>query len=92
MDAAVWGLLGTIVGTLASIGTTWISGRHAFSLQREAASDEYRERHRAFQRETLIQLQDVLHDSLRMMTRAYFEDTNSFKKSGEWERSFLSEG
>ena len=91
MDAAIWGLLGTIVGALASIGTTWISGRHAFSLQRQAASEEQTERHRAFQRETLIQLQEALHDSLRMMTRAHIEDTTSFKKSGDWGRSCLSE-
>ncbi|MFO1205916.1 MAG: hypothetical protein U1E63_09370 [Burkholderiales bacterium] len=91
MDAAVWGLLGTIVGALASIGTTWISGRHAFSLQRQAASEEQMERQRAFQRETLIQLQEAVNDHLRMMTRAHIEDTDAFKKSGNWGRSLLSE-
>ncbi|WP_156873769.1 hypothetical protein [Perlucidibaca piscinae] len=91
MDAAIWGLLGTIVGALASIATSWIGGRHAFGLQRQVASEEQKERHRAFQRETLIKLQEALHDSLRMMTRAHLEDAASFKTSGNSQTSILSE-
>lgn len=91
MDAAIWGLLGTIVGALASIGTTWIAGRHAFGLQRESATLERAERFRAFQRETLIQLQDAMHDSLRLTTRAHIEDTAAFRRTGEWGKPVLSE-
>jgi hypothetical protein len=90
VDAALWGLIGTIVGALASIGTTWISGRHAVSLQRQAASLDRLERARAFQRETLIELQDALHDALRMVTRAHLEDVAAFKKGEKWGSSFLS--
>lgn len=90
VDAAIWGLLGTIVGAFASIATSWIGGRHAFGLQRQAVSEEQKERHRAFQRETLTQLQEALHDSLRMTTRAHLEDEASFKKSGDCRTSVLS--
>lgn len=91
MDGAIWGLLGTIVGAAATLGVTWISGRQAFGLQRQAASYERLERHHAFQRDTLLQLQDALHDALRMMTRLHLEDVDSAKESGHWGRSFSDE-
>jgi hypothetical protein len=93
MESAVWGLIGTIVGALASIGTTWISGQSASNLQKQASSLERMEKGRAFQRDTLVELQDALNDALRMMARTFFEDCESFKQSGNWDwgKSFLSE-
>lgn len=91
MQSAIWGLIGTIVGALASIGTTWISGRNASNLQKQSSSLERMERERAFQRETLVALQDALHDALRMMARAYLEDNASYKQTGNWGKSLLSE-
>lgn len=91
MEAAVWGLIGTVVGALASIGATWLSGRHSLALQEQATSLDRIERGRAFQRQNLIELQDVLHDALRMVARAHFEDLTSFRKGGPWGRSLLSE-
>ena len=40
MEAAVWGLLGTIAGAVASIATTILASRNAVSLQRSAAQSE----------------------------------------------------
>ena len=91
MESAVWGLIGTIVGALASIGTTWISARNASTLQKQSSSLERMERERAFQRETLVELQDALHDVFRMTARTYLEDSASFKQSGNWGKSLLSE-
>lgn len=91
MESAVWGLIGTVVGALASIGTTWMSARSASNLQKQSSSLERMERERAFQRETLVELQDALHDALRMTARVYLEDSASFKQSGNWGKSLLSE-
>jgi hypothetical protein len=91
MESAVWGLIGTIVGALASIGTTWLSGRHSLALQEQATSLDRVEQARAFQRQNLLELQDALHDALRLVGRAHFEDLASFSKGGEWGRSLLSE-
>jgi len=91
MESAIWGLVGTIVGALASIGTTWIAAQSASKLQKHSSSHERAERERAFQRETLLELQDALHDGLRMMARAHLENGVSFKQSGEWGKSLLSE-
>jgi hypothetical protein len=91
VESAIWGLVGTLVGTLASIGTTWISGRNASNLQNQSAKLGRLEKERSFQRETLIELQDALHDTLRMMGRAHLEETVSHKQSGRWGSSLLSE-
>lgn len=91
MEAAIWGLIGTVVGALASIATTWLSGRHNLELQRHATSLERIERGRAFQRQNLLDIQDAFHDALRTVTRAHLEDVASFKRGGEWGRSYLSE-
>lgn len=90
MEAALWGLLGTIVGALASIGTTWLSGRSAAALQREASSFERHERMRAFQRETLLALQDAFHEAMRMTARIFVEDHKIYGETGTWGRSAIS--
>lgn len=91
MESVVWVLIGTIIGALASIATTWLSGRSASRLQQQSSAIEREERARAFQRETLIELQDALNDAVRLLTRAYLEDSASFKQSANWGQSLLSE-
>ncbi len=91
MDAVVWGFIGTIVGALSSIGTTWISSFHAVSLQKQAVLLERLEHGRAFQRQNLLEIQEALHDSLRMVARAHMEDLASHAKGCEWGKSLLSE-
>ena len=54
MDAAVWGLIGTVVGALASIGTAWLAA-HSTSRRELAKLDAERtERMHGFQRQTLL--------------------------------------
>lgn len=91
MNAAAWGVIGAIVGALASIITTWLTNRHTAALQRQQTSDERKERHRDFQRETLIALQDAMHEYLRMITSAYFEDLKAFARGADWGRTQISE-
>lgn len=91
MEAAAWGLIGTVVGALASIGTTWLSTRTSYKIQSEKQSDERAERAREFQRETLLALQEAIHDALRLNARAHIEDAESFRKTDDWTRCILSE-
>ena len=73
MEPATWGaigaLIGTVVGAAASVVTAYIATRHAASLQ--AADDQARRRDqgRAFQRDTLLALQEALSDLLRLEAR-----------------------
>lgn len=65
IDAAIWGLLGTAVGALASIGTTWISARNAKSIETEMARAQRIESAREYQRKTAIELQEALYNHAR---------------------------
>lgn len=91
MEAALWGLLGTFAGAAASIATTVIASRNAASLQRTAASLEREEKSRAFQRETLIELQDAVHEELRAVALLYMADKAAFRETGTWGRKLLGE-
>jgi hypothetical protein len=91
MEAAAWGLIGTVVGALASISATWISARNAFSLQGQAAHFEREEKHRSFQHSTLVELQDAVHDLIRLWMRGHLEDQAAFAETQEWGAKLLSE-
>jgi hypothetical protein len=91
MEAALWGLLGTIAGAAASIATTVIASRNAARLQSTAAAIEREEKARVFQRETLIELQDALHDELRAVALVYMADEAAYRESGAWGRRLLGE-
>lgn len=91
MEAALWGLLGTIAGAAASIATTVIASRNAASLQSAAATLEREEKARAFQRDTLIELQDAVHDELRAVALVYMADDAAYRETRTWGRKMLGE-
>lgn len=91
MEAAAWGLLGTLVGALASIATTWMASSSSHRIQSEKQAEERAERAKEFQRETLLALQEALHDALRLNARAHHEDVVAFKNTGHWGRGLLSD-
>lgn len=91
MEPAIWGLIGTLVGALASIATTYIQSRNADSLRAAAAREERDERRRAFQRETLVELQDVLHDLGRAAVQGYMEDLRAYHQTHVWGKNQLSD-
>lgn len=90
MEAAVWGFIGTLVGALASLGGTWLTNHNARTLHAEALKLERDEKSRTFQRDTLIALQDAMHDLLRLIARGHHEDALAFRETGTWGRTFLS--
>ena len=90
MSSAIWGFIGTLVGALASIATTSISSWNTFRIQKLSNKEDRKERSRAFQRETLLELQEELVDYMRLFGEAYFEQLESYKKTGDW-RSLLSD-
>lgn len=83
MDA-VWGLIGTLIGALASIGTTWITARNASTLPITIAERARDEQNRTFQRETLLELQMTVSDILRLVSRAHFQDRMAFRSGIAW--------
>jgi hypothetical protein len=89
MEAALWGLLGTIVGALASIGTTVLASRNAYRIHQDKARDERAERASAFQRQTLLELQEAIHDVLRLSHKAHVEDLKAAHASRKWGENLL---
>lgn len=60
-------------------------------MQENKSIEERRQAAACFQRETLLELQDVLHDNLRLVHRAYLEDLESSRAGTEWSKALLSE-
>jgi uncharacterized membrane protein YhiD involved in acid resistance len=67
MDAGIWGFIGVIIGAFSSIVTTVMVARSNRLLQKEASSFEREEMRREFQRNNLIELQDILTNIMRLV-------------------------
>jgi hypothetical protein len=91
VDTALWGFLGTIIGAGASIATSWISNRHELMRQKQSDSLGRVERARGFQRDNLLELQQILQDAMRFSARIMHEDTMAFRQGGKWGTTLLSE-
>src|SRR5258706_789194 len=91
MDSAAWGLIGTLVGALASIGTTFLTTRNAHRLQVVTKENERVERANAFQRQTLLDLQEALHDALRLTTQGHIQDREAHQGGMDWGKNMLDE-
>jgi gas vesicle protein len=96
MDAATWGvvgtLLGAVVGALASVLTTLITGWNTRKLQSHADSLSRLERSREFQRANLLDLQEALAQNMRLVARAHLEDLDHYRETPDAKfRPLLSE-
>jgi hypothetical protein len=91
MNAAIWGLIGTLVGAITSIATTWIASRNTLHLQIVTNKQEREARASTFQIETLVDLQDAIHENLRLTTQAYIQDRDAHIRGIEWGKNMLDE-
>ncbi|PKG79873.1 hypothetical protein CXF80_17030 [Shewanella sp. Actino-trap-3] len=91
MDAMTWGFVGTVVGATASIATTAITNWNTFRISQNSKIQDREERARAFQRETLLELQFEIRNYLRASALAYRADNKNFKESGNWGQYALSD-
>lgn len=91
MESALWGFLGTLVGVISSVSTTYLTNKKSIDLQKDADLLKRNELSRAFQRETLLNLQDTLYETMRLIGQIHLEDTSNYKKTGTWGKSGVSE-
>lgn len=84
VDAAVWGVIGTVVGAGASIATTWLGAWHSEKSKTKQAREERVEQARAFQRETLIHLQTTIQEALTITANLYAEARADMATRGRW--------
>jgi len=69
MEAAVWGFIGTVIGALASIGTSYFAARSASAAQRERMRLEWNLQYREFQIKAVTELQEILFEFSRATGR-----------------------
>ncbi|HAS3568563.1 TPA: hypothetical protein ACGF6J_003380 [Vibrio cholerae] len=84
MEAAIWGIIGTIIGALASITTTVIASWNMNNLSNKAKEYEREEIAKEFQRQTILELQVELLEYFRSCAQIYKNDEIDFEKTGEW--------
>lgn len=93
MDELSWGFIGVIsgavIGASTSIITTILTGNNTFRLQQNANNQERMEKARAFQRETLLAVQETLNDTLRSMMQIHLADLRADKEGRKWGQSLI---
>ena len=94
MDAASWAaIVGPITTLLGGLGGYWLAGRNDDARDRRtvareesarlaALADRLEEDRHAFQRDTLLELQDELQRLARATTRILLQDERTVKESG----------
>jgi hypothetical protein len=86
VDPAVWGVIGVIVGGLitssVTLGAEIVRGRNAASLDRKKRDDDRQLARDAFQRETLLALQEALNRWMRAVAQMSMWDTRSLREQG----------
>jgi hypothetical protein len=92
----VWlAILGTFLGYAVAFGSEYLRGRQTLTREREARKDARqaaREDARdAFERETLLQLQDAVGALMRNTARVQIEDEKEYRRTGKWGRLMLPE-
>ena len=84
MELAIWGFIGTLVGALASIVTTLLTNWNTSKIKKAEKEAKREECSKAFQRKTILELQDELTDYMRLFFLAHFEHLDSCSKVGRW--------
>lgn len=95
-DLPLWVVLALpFSGYLTAVATEYLRGHQALTREREARR-EAREAARqdardAFERDTLIELQDAIAALMRNTSQIHLENEVEFRKSGSWGRRTLPE-
>ncbi len=95
-ELPIWAVIGLpFSGYLAAVATEYLRGRQTLTREREtrqearaAAREDARD---AFERETLIELQDAMAVLMRNAARTHHETEMEYRQSGTWGRRALPE-
>lgn len=84
MENAIWGLIGTLVGALTSILTTYLNSKNSMKIQNEQTKSKREEKQSDFQKSNLLKLQELLYNNIRLLTKVYLEDLENYKQNKNW--------
>ncbi|CAM1366433.1 conserved hypothetical protein [Tenacibaculum litoreum] len=94
MEPATWGFIGTIVGTivgaLASIYTTYLNGKNTASIQNKSETFKREELFREFQRDNYLKLQEIIPKIIRLINLLLLEDKENYQKTREWQKASVN--
>tara|TARA_B100001245_G_C22706235_1_gene343886 strand:+ start:203 stop:697 length:495 start_codon:yes stop_codon:yes gene_type:complete len=91
MENAIWGLIGTIIGALTSILTTYLNSKNSLKIQTELEKSKREEKQSDFQKQNLLNLQELLYKNIRLFSKAHLKDLENYTKNNRWTDSRLSE-
>jgi hypothetical protein len=84
-------VLGAAIGGGASLLATWQQQRHSAAREEAASARERESRRRDFQRDTLLELQQVIVDFMRVYGRMEVVRRVAFNETGVWGNGPLPE-
>ena len=82
-------LIGATVGAAASIITTVINNRNATKAQETTITNAQEKQFKSFQRENILELQELISYICRLITKAHLEDLRSYKEI-KWSEARIS--
>lgn len=95
LGASVWPAITLLLGYAAKAVEDWVRDNRTYKREQaarlESRRDKLQERRADFQRETLLALQDECWKLQRACGRSHHEDTLSFRETGQWGTTQLSE-
>jgi len=84
-----------LLGYAVKAAADWLQHRRTSEREREARNaareDHLFERRTAFQRQTLLDLQDAMMDLVRTTGEMHHHDVVSFRQTGKWQKQLFSE-
>lgn len=87
------GALSVLLGFAAKSVSDWLQDKRAYQRDRETRDvlrrDQLAERRAEFQRQTLLELQEVLQDLARAVGASHHQDEMQFKETGRWQRHLI---
>jgi len=92
MNEAIWGFIGVILGTIATIVITFLNNKHEVKLLNKEEYNIRKEKFKEFQIDNLVEIQELIDQYMRCMTKIHMHDLKLYKMRGEWGNIFLEDG
>jgi hypothetical protein len=84
-----------LVGYVTKASTDWLQHRSTAERERQAREaarrDQLAERRAAFQRQTLLDLQEAIMQLVRTAGAMHYEDVMAFRTTGKWQKQLIGE-
>ncbi|WP_335966677.1 hypothetical protein [Galbibacter sp. PAP.153] len=91
MSEAIWGFIGVILGTTATIVITFLNNKHEVKLLNKEEYNIKKDKFKEFQINNFIEMQELIDEFMRCISKIYMYDLMVYKKKGQWGKEGLDE-